>query len=45
MGWSELLPPLGNPPLPVTVRRDGFRWFAYFRRRLVAFAFAELPPT
>jgi hypothetical protein len=45
MGWSELLPPLGNPPLPVTVRRDGFRWFAYFRRRLVAFAFADLPPT
>lgn len=44
MGWSELLPPLVNP-LQVTVRRDGFRWFAYLDRRLIAFAFADLPPT
>gem|GEM_PF-689543 len=45
IGWSELLPPLGNAPLTLVVRRDGFRWSAYFRRRLIAFAFADLPPT
>ncbi|MFA0761646.1 MAG: hypothetical protein HZLCBSQH_001756 [Candidatus Fervidibacterota bacterium] len=45
IGWSELLPPLGNLPLLVVVRREDFRWLAYFRRRLIAFSFADLPPT
>lgn len=45
LGFGEWLPPLGEPPLLLKIRRDGFRWLAYFHRRLVAFTFADLPPT
>ncbi len=45
LGCGEWLPLLGEFPLLLRVRRDGFRWLAYFQRRLVAFAFADLPAT
>ncbi|GBC99648.1 hypothetical protein HRbin17_02177 [bacterium HR17] len=45
LGWSQLLPPLGTRPTVVQVRRVGWRWLAFFHRHLVAFAFADVPPT
>ncbi len=45
VGWSELLPNLPDPPIPVFVRRSKFRWSLIAGRRLIAFAFADEPAT
>lgn len=45
LGFGERLPSFETSPLPISVFRSGFRWQACFRRALVAFAFADLPPT
>jgi len=45
LGWSELLPNLPDPPIPVFVRRSKFRWSLIAGRRLIAFAFADEPAT
>ncbi len=45
VGWGEWLPPLPSMPTPVSVLRQRFRWLAFAGQRLVALAFADLPPT
>lgn len=45
IGWSELLPNLSEPPIPVFVHRSKFRWSLIAGRRLIAFAFADEPAT
>jgi hypothetical protein len=45
IGWSELLPNLPAPPIPVFVHRSKFRWSLIAGRRLIAFAFADEPAT
>lgn len=45
VGWSELLPSLPVPPVPITLYRNKFRWSLMAGRRLVAFAFADEPAT
>jgi hypothetical protein len=45
IGWSELLPNLPAPPIPVFVHRSKFRWSLIAGRRLIAFAFADKPAT
>jgi len=45
IGWSELLPNLPEPPIPVFVHRSKFHWSLVAGRRLIAFAFADEPAT
>lgn len=45
LGWGELLPSLPDKPTTVSVVRDKFRWLLFVGRRLIAFAFADLPRT
>jgi len=45
IGWSELLPNLPEPPIPVFVHRSKFCWSLIAGRRLIAFAFADEPAT
>ncbi|MER3501716.1 MAG: hypothetical protein C4295_09675 [Candidatus Fervidibacterota bacterium] len=44
LGWSEWLPFEAATPVAVTVRQEQFRWVAFVGRRLVAVAFADVPP-
>lgn len=45
VGWSELMPSLPNPPVSVVLYRNKFRWSLIAGRRIVAFAFVDIPLT
>ncbi|MCS7263598.1 MAG: hypothetical protein NZ805_02055 [Armatimonadetes bacterium] len=45
LGWSEILPSVPNLPARAYLLREQFRWSLLIGRRLVAFAFADLPKT
>lgn len=45
LGWSELIPLQSTSTVDLSLCRNKFRWSLMGGRRLIAFAFAELPPT
>ncbi len=45
LGWSELMPIQPISPTNISLFRNRFRWSLMAGRRLIAFAFAELPQT